>query len=209
MEELKSASKGICKTPVSHNAYGALINGLAVCDGFSSAFSLLAQKLGFECMLVVGHSAYTSTSFTNHAWNIIKVQNKFYHMDITWDARRYDEYKEYSYVYFAMKDEEINNDHKWDKNTTPSCIHNDLSFYLKYGLYVNNSSQLKEIITANIKKQSKVFRFKLSPSFTLPNKAGDYFSQMIINEAIKPGERLQISYGWNENTRCFFGKLLG
>lgn len=43
-EELHANSRGICKYPESHNAYGALINGKAVCDGFSSAFALLTKN---------------------------------------------------------------------------------------------------------------------------------------------------------------------
>ena len=55
-EEIQANARGISKNPASHNAYGAIINKLAVCDGFSSAFALLAQKLGLQCMLVVGRA---------------------------------------------------------------------------------------------------------------------------------------------------------
>ncbi|HHT77747.1 MAG TPA: hypothetical protein GXZ67_07690, partial [Clostridiaceae bacterium] len=82
-QELLDSSKGRSKNPNSHNAYGALINGLAVCDGFSSAFSLLAQMLGFECTLAIGHSTHSSAGSVEHAWNIVKVGNKCYHMDVT------------------------------------------------------------------------------------------------------------------------------
>jgi len=101
----RESSKGISVNPASHNAYGAIINKLAVCDGFSSAFVLLAQKLGFECMLAAGRSAY-ETALVEHAWNVVRVQNRFYHVDITWDTRKYNEFGEFSYVYFAVTDEE-------------------------------------------------------------------------------------------------------
>ncbi|MCL2791520.1 MAG: hypothetical protein FWD87_00355 [Spirochaetaceae bacterium] len=206
-KELQANSRGVCKSPASHNAYGALLNRLAVCDGFSSAFALLAQKIGFECMLVVGHSAY-STSFSNHAWNIIKIQDRFYHVDVTWDARKYIEFGEYSYAYFAMKDDEIVNDHKWDKKTTPACSYNDFSYYSRNGLYINNEDQLNQIINAYARKQPKVFRIKLSRNIPLPKNAEKYLAQKIMNETVKFVERIQISYGWNENARCFFAKIV-
>jgi hypothetical protein len=206
-EEIKANAKGICNSPASHNAYGALVNRLAVCDGFSSAFAFLTQKLGFDCMLVVGRSAYSSTGFTNHAWNIIKVQGKFYHMDITWDTRKYNEFGEYSYVYFAMTDEEITNDHSWDNNTTPVCSHNYLSYYIRNGLYANTTDQLNEIIKAYGKKQANVFRIKLSRNISLPDNAGDYLVQKVVDEAVTVTGRIQVCHGWNENTRCFFAKI--
>ena len=206
--ELKANSKGVWISPDSHNAYGAIINKEAVCDGFSSAFALLAGKLGFECMLVTGHSAYSSTSFTNHAWNIIKISDKYYHMDITWDARFYIEFGEYSYAYFALNDREIVNDHKWNKNTAPACSYYDFSYYSRNRLHADNTEQLNEIINAYGSKRSKVFRIKLSNTVPLPGNAGDYLAQKAANTAAKYTDRARISYSWNDNTRCFFAKIM-
>ena len=207
-EELQANAKGISNNPASHNAYGAIINKLAVCDGFSSAFSLLAQKLGFQCMLVVGRSAYSATTLQEHAWNIIKLQNKHYHIDLTWDARKYNEFSEFSYAYFAVTDEEISYNHNWNKSTTPVCSYDDLSYYLKNGLYANNTEQLNQIVKAVCRKGENVFRIKLSRNIKLPDNTGDYLVQMVFNEVVKPGTHAQASYGWNENTRCFFAKIL-
>ena len=206
-DELQANARGTSKNPASHNAYGAIINKLAVCDGFSSAFVLLAQKLGLKCMLVVGRSAYTST-LAEHAWNIVKVHDRYYHMDITWDARKYQEFDEFSYVYFAVTDVEIAGDHSWNKSATPICLYNDFSYYSKSGLYANNTGQLNEIIKGIGGKNAGIFRAKLSPEIKLPDNAGDYLVQMALNEAAKPGQRIQASYDWNENTRCFFAKII-
>lgn len=64
---------------VSHTAYGALVEKLAVCDGYSKAFQYIMQnKLGIPCYL-------TSSSTINHAWNIILIDGQYYHIDVTWD----------------------------------------------------------------------------------------------------------------------------
>ena len=189
--------------PTAHNAYGAIINKLAVCDGFSLGFSLLAQKLGFECMLVTGPSGNDTEL---HAWNIIKIRNRFYHFDITWDANDSDEF---SYNYFAVTDKEIARcEHNWDKATTPVCSSSDFSYYSKNGLYVSNTKELSDIIKAFGKKSANVFRIKLARSIKLPDNAEDYLIQMVLKEAAKPGMRTQASCNWNENTRCFFAKVL-
>ena len=199
--EEKEAEESI--NPTAHNAYGAIINKLAVCDGFSLAFSLLAQKLGFECMLVTGPSGIDAEP---HAWNIIKIQNRFYHFDVTWDV---DDSDEFSYDYFAVTDKEIARcEHNWNKATTPVCSSRDFSYYSKNGLYANNTKELNDIIKAFGKKSADVFRIKLARSIKLPNNEGDYLIQMVLKEAAKPGMRTQASYNWDENTRCFFAKIV-
>lgn len=69
----------------SHTAYGALVKKLAVCDGYSKAFQYIMQnKLGIPCYL-------TSSSEINHAWNIIFIDGKYYHIDVTWDDPVWDQ----------------------------------------------------------------------------------------------------------------------
>ena len=206
-DELKAVSRGTSKNPVSHNAYGALIHKKAVCDGFSSAFALLAQKLGFECMMVVGRSAYAAASFTEHAWNVIKIKRKYYHMDLTWDARKFDSFKEFSYEYFALTGEELSRDHSWDKKAVPLCSDRNYSYYSKNGLYADNTEELKKIVKAINKKNADVFRLKISRNIKLPDNDGDYLSQVVLDEVTRPGMRSRASYSWNENTRCFFARV--
>jgi hypothetical protein len=203
-KEYQAITKGKNKNLVSHNAYGALINKVAVCDGFSSAFALLAQKLGFKCMFVFGRSSYISTSLSNHAWNIVKVRNQYYHFDITWDTRKYNEFSELSYVYFALPDEEIIRDHKWNKTSAPVCKDNSYSYYSRNGLYVNDKEQLNEILTEFCKSRDNILQIKISRNIKLPDNAGKYLIQIILNEIAKPGKRAKASYSWNGNTRTFF-----
>ena len=207
MVELNAVSRGISKYPASHNAYGALVKKLAVCDGFSSAFSLLAQKLGFESMLVYGRSEYSSSPMVEHAWNILKVRNNHYHVDITWDARKFVASGELSYDYFMLTDGEISNDHTWNTKTAPKCQDASYSYFLKNGLLANNIDQLKQIIRQTALGKSNVFRIKLSPNIRLSGDTGDHLAQMTLNEVATPGIQKHITYFWNDNTRCFFAKV--
>ena len=102
----------------------------------------------------------------------------------------------------------IARDHDWDKTTTPVCLHNDFSYYSKNGLYAGSFEQLNSIIKAFGGKISNVFRIKLSRNIRLPGDTGEHLVQMVLNEVVQPGKRMQASYGWNENTRCFFAKII-
>lgn len=61
-----------------HSAYGALVNKVAVCQGYALAYVVLAEELGLNCEVVTSYSM-------NHAWNMIEVNDKYYQVDTTWN----------------------------------------------------------------------------------------------------------------------------
>lgn len=62
----------------SHSIVGALIDGVAVCDGFSKAASLLLNSLDVSCCVVSG-----KLNGVPHAWNVVEVGGERYHLDVT------------------------------------------------------------------------------------------------------------------------------
>lgn len=64
-----------------HGFYGALVEGYAVCGGYSNAYKILGLMAGLDVRYVPG---YTSAR-ENHAWNLVKIDGKFYHTDVTWN----------------------------------------------------------------------------------------------------------------------------
>lgn len=85
-----------------YTAYGALVKGKAVCDGYSRAMQLLCGKAGVQCRLVNG-----SAKGAAHIWNLVRIDGKWYHFDATWmdnNVRIYD--------YFNVTAAIIQKDHK-------------------------------------------------------------------------------------------------
>ncbi len=82
-------------------AYGALVNGGAVCEGYAHAMCLLLNKLGIECYYANGYGENSP-----HMWNTVKIDGNWYHLDATWD----DNENAY-YNYFNLTDEQIEEDH--------------------------------------------------------------------------------------------------
>lgn len=61
-----------------YDLYGALVNGIAVCQGYAEAYDYLLEQVGIDSFIC-------SSEQLNHAWNIIYINNKPYHVDVTWD----------------------------------------------------------------------------------------------------------------------------
>ncbi|MBE6649412.1 MAG: hypothetical protein E7614_07845 [Ruminococcaceae bacterium] len=62
----------------NYDAYDALVYKTSVCQGYAEAYSLLLDKVGIKNELC-------SSSQLNHAWNIVYLDGKPYHVDVTWD----------------------------------------------------------------------------------------------------------------------------
>ena len=63
------------------NAYNALVEGSAVCDGYTKAYKVLCDQAGLTCEFV-------SSDAINHSWNMVQVgggDTAWYYVDCTWD----------------------------------------------------------------------------------------------------------------------------
>ncbi|MDN0064130.1 S-layer homology domain-containing protein [Collinsella ihumii] len=62
----------------SYTAYGALVLGRAVCNGYAEAYEYLLEQVGIDSTIV-------SSDAMNHAWNVVTIYGNNYHVDVTWD----------------------------------------------------------------------------------------------------------------------------
>ncbi|MHC6179236.1 transglutaminase domain-containing protein [Clostridium sp. JNZ X4-2] len=112
----------------SYTAYGVLINGAGVCQGYADAMDRLLTAAGIECKMVIG-KANDGDGWVDHAWNIVKIQGRYYELDSTWDDPvTSDGSHLISHSYFNVTDNQIAKNHIWDKSKYPQCNSTDYSF---------------------------------------------------------------------------------
>lgn len=89
---------------ISHTAYGSLVNQVAVCDGYADAFAyIMEDKLDIPCEVI-------SSDAMHHAWNMIEIGQKWYHVDITWDDPAWDRIGRVMHENFLCSDSRISKD---------------------------------------------------------------------------------------------------
>lgn len=67
------------------NIYGAFEENEVVCEGYAKAFKYLLDKIGIENIIVVGYGSNSAGNTEDHAWNYVKLNEKWYAIDVTWD----------------------------------------------------------------------------------------------------------------------------
>ncbi len=99
-------------TQDSYTAYNLITTGKSICGGYSDIISIYLNVLGIQ--------NYKITS-PNHVWNLIKLNDKWYHLDATWDDPVASDGNQYLlHNFFMISTEELLNldkiEHNFDKN---------------------------------------------------------------------------------------------
>lgn len=96
----------------SDTAYGNLIQGYGLCGGYADSMELFLEQMHIKSYKVASD---------NHIWNAVNLNNKWYHLDLTWDdpvSSNKQDILEYNF-FMITTDELIDlktDQHTYDKN---------------------------------------------------------------------------------------------
>ncbi|MFS0873509.1 transglutaminase domain-containing protein [Paenibacillus xylanilyticus] len=91
-----------------YTAYDGLVTGSTVCQGYSLLAYRMLERVGIDNRIVEG-----TAGDQLHAWNIVNLDGKWYHMDTTWDDPTPDRRGKVSHNYYLLSDDEMARDHIW------------------------------------------------------------------------------------------------
>ncbi|MBQ7782898.1 MAG: hypothetical protein IJ368_02920 [Oscillospiraceae bacterium] len=124
-----------------NTVYGALCAGYAQCEGYAFAFDYLCRKADIDCFTVMG----TNPEGDAHAWNMVMLDNMWYHVDCTWDDPILDPPdKEFiRHYYFLTADSDICGITHIPDSTyfeLPSCT-SGINYYKREGLLAASAAE--------------------------------------------------------------------
>jgi hypothetical protein len=92
-----------------YTAYDALIDNLAVCQGYAAAAYRMFTDTGIESRIISGIAGDGA-----HIWNIVKVDGKWYNIDMTWDDPVMEDGSQLLRYDYFLKNAEAFSDHRRD-----------------------------------------------------------------------------------------------
>lgn len=131
-------------------AYGILMKGTGVCEGYAKAMKMLLDAAGIENLVIIG-DATDSQKTEKHAWNLVKLDGEYYHLDTTWDDPTPDRGSRVSYGYFNLNDDQISVNHKWDREKFPKSTGTRYNYFVLNKMAVNNHNEYYFFILEAIK----------------------------------------------------------
>lgn len=91
----------------SHKAYGPLFNNVATCNGYTDLMAIFLTEMGYD-NYKVATTEEIGDNTEGHVWNAVKIDNIWYHLDLTWDDPVSSDGEDYLYhKYFLIDTEEL------------------------------------------------------------------------------------------------------
>ena len=134
----------------SFTPYGLLVKGTGVCQAYAEVTKLLLNKVGIECDVVVGTSRDE-----DHAWNILKLDDEYYMLDVTWNDPTPDEEGYVDYGYFNLTQEQFLQDHSWDTSKWPVATGTKYNYFVYNNLVVNNYMEFQNLVKKSLSEGKK------------------------------------------------------
>ncbi len=160
----------------SHSAWGALINGEAVCEGVSFLVSYLLGRLGVECGVIQGEMRGLDGSDGPHMWNLIRLKDgAYYHLDVT---SALSEKQFIVYDMFLVRDSDMKR-YMWDHSLYQRCD-GAYDHYKQNGFYANNLIDFKQVVKKQIRDDLDIVRVKISEKLAAAKNVDE-----LLNEAVK------------------------
>ncbi|MFX3632219.1 MAG: transglutaminase domain-containing protein [Candidatus Pristimantibacillus sp.] len=167
-----------------YTAYEGLLTGEAVCQGYS----LLGYKMLKEAGITV-RIAEGTVNTGDHAWNMVKLGDYWYHLDLTWDdpvsQEQSKQSRPISYRYYLKTDKQLRVDHNWVKSYPTadrtyadelmqlensagseealrySSLKKDIGLHwLEPDNTINNATELAALLRKEVKRNTSTMQFR-------------------------------------------------
>jgi hypothetical protein len=162
----------------SHEIIGPLGHGVGVCEGIAKTVKILCDALGIWCMIVISDANAEKKIKYRHAWNIVKLGGKYYHLDATFD-NTLGQGKCFRYDYMNLNDKQIFRDHEPLMYDAPSCSDDSHIYYKEKKMAFTKMEDIgKRTIQAIRKKKTLLFQWR-----------GGYLTREVLSEILSSMNR--------------------
>jgi len=105
-----------------YTAFEGLQSGSAVCQGYSLLTYRMLKEAGINNKIVEGTARPEGGSSQSHAWNLVQLDGRWYHLDTTWDDPSPDQAGVISTGYYLRTDKQMREDHSWTKTYPAASV---------------------------------------------------------------------------------------
>lgn len=155
-----------------HTIEGTLLENTGVCDGFTKSLQIMYDKVGIDSIIVLG-----TLDDNPHAWNLVKIEDEWYHVDITSSRSIYDETQLINHAYFNLNDNDIKQVCTLDdEEVIPNATATKYNYY-EYNNYIIKEN---EDIYERLKSIYNDFQNDKYIEFYLDRNVSDTISSVLV-----------------------------
>lgn len=155
----QTATESATRYPNAYSAYGALVEGKAVCEGYAKAMQWLLISSSIPTTVIRGYSKENQTA---HMWNLVEINGEHYYLDPTWN----DHDKHPQYAYFNITSTDLQRTHTIDSATTITidCTAETDNYYHRNSTYISvyERDTIAEAIAAQIQQGATAMHLRFA-----------------------------------------------
>ena len=189
----------------SRTVEGTLTTKYAVCQGYAWTFKALCDAAGIECEIVTGTATNSQGKTDEHAWNQVKINNKWYNVDVTWDdplkgsSISFDDHSNCRYDYFLISDEIIYTNHVAE-NAKHTCTESLYMDVIKMGcpwgcIYVTSLDEIRAAVENGVNNNLSKFVFLMDENLISENEF-----RKLVKESI---EKCNVQYDFKKGSASY------
>jgi len=142
----------------SRTAYGVIVAGTGVCQGYAEAFNVLCRRAGLASLIITGQAFGE-----DHAWNLIRVAGRYYQADVTADDPVNENGTDsLSYIYFNLSDQEMQKDHQWESSEYPACGSMQYNYHVLNNLYVDDYVEFADYVANALARHDETVELRIN-----------------------------------------------
>lgn len=144
----------------SFSILGPVLNRTSVCEGIAKFVKLSLDYLGINTLVAHGRAKDPTNNqiMEMHAWNVVLIDGKTYHLDVTFDMTLKDKVNRYDY--FNLADEDVKEERTMISDLPP-CTTAGKDYCSVNALVAYSPSELNKFIEHNLKRGKKNIIVKL------------------------------------------------
>ncbi len=167
-ENLNPISVGSNET---HTPYGVFRSHSAICVGNATTFKLFMDALNIPCMII------HSTEYGEHAWNVVQLDNEWYHVDVTFDGTNTTEPRYSSFnVPDSIKDD---GGWPWDHELIPAANGTKYSYIYMSAISLDDIYDIPMALKQKSESETGDLYFKLKDSTGFSRYVAEYIGESI------------------------------
>lgn len=207
------------KKAYSHEIIGPLGQGVGVCEGIAKAVKILCDALNIWCIIAISEANPEKGVKYRHAWNVVKMEGKYYHFDATFDNSLGKSRKNVNadnsqgenqgnqtkdsgsanqplirYDYFMLSDKQIFRDHEPVVWKIPACEDGEHFYYKEKKLSFTKMEDVRKR-AAQAAKKGKVLLFHWRGGY-LTREVLKEMLHIFEEEAVKKEKHAKVSLNW-------------
>lgn len=156
-----------------YTPYGVLKGHKAICVGNATTFKLFMDALEIPCKII------HSTTNGEHAWNVVQLENDWYHVDLTFDEGM----SKPAYTAFnvtdSMKEEDV---FTWNHDEIPVCNGSKYCYLLMNAAELDNMYDIPSAIAKTRDEKDSLLGVVLKDEEGFNSEIAQYIASSVIVE---------------------------